>query len=456
MKSIVTVNLQLPTIENYVQYISEQSLLDYDIVLFDPCFPNLDRTSFGSGGSCVSIGSGKSLASAMNHWKYEIRVALEAGKTVFFLLNRHETDSVATGSTSPRKGYTNYTTSEVSNYSVLPVNIPVRNAKGRKFLARDSNFKGFHEALKDIVEYQVVLNSKVSRKTFVTKNGDHIVGAWIKLKDLPGHLVLLPYFDISEMTEVVNNQLEWTDEAVKISNTIVSQIVAIDNSLKSETDITPKPNWLDTIALPSQVATIDQTIEELEEQVAGIRKLIEDQHEMKKKLLKYTNLLFENGDLLEEAIKNSLELIGYKVENFRDGDLEIDHVIVGPSKIRMIGETEGRDTAAINISKFRQLESNINEDFERAEIDEPAKGILFANGYRLTHPDHRENQFSAKCLKNAERLGTALIRTSDLYDIALYLLNHPSDTKFIAKCRDAIESTKGKIVTFPASELTSD
>jgi hypothetical protein len=451
MKSIVTVNCQLPTIEDYARYTSDQSLLDYDIVLFDPCFPYLERIHFGAGGSCISIEDAQTLNSALKHWRNELNEALKADKTIFFLLNRHETDSIAIGSNSPRKGEINYSTNIVSNYSVLPSDISVRNAKGRKYLASDPNFKGIREALKDIVEYQVIINSKVSRKTFVTKKGDNIVGAWLKLKDLPGHLVLLPYFDLSEMTEEIDETNVWTAKALKISNNVVRQLVAIDNSLKSETNATPKPNWLDRTMFPSQVATIDQKIEELEEQIAGIQKRIEQEREKKIKLLRYTNLIFENGNLLEDAIKCTLELIGYKVENFRVGDLEIDHIIVGPSKLRMIGEAEGKDTTAVNISKFRQLESNINEDFEREEVEEPAKGILFGNGFRLMQPDQRESQFTAKCLTNAKRLGTALIRTSDLYEVALHLLNHPSDAKFKAKCREAIESTKGDIVTFPAT-----
>ena len=115
----------------------------------------------------------------------------------------------------------------------------------------------------------------------------------------------------------------------------------------------------------------------------------------------------------------------------------------------MIGESEGKDSSAIDITKFRQLESNINEDFERQEVSEPAKGVLFGNGFRFTEPSTREEQFTKKCLTNAARLGTALVRTSDLYEAITYLIDNPGDESFREACRNAIETTRGEIVTFP-------
>lgn len=166
-------------------------------------------------------------------------------------------------------------------------------------------------------------------------------------------------------------------------------------------------------------------------------------------VLEYSHLLYETGKPLEHAIEKVLRLLGYSVETLRIGDLEIDHVITGPSGRRLIGESEGKDSSAIDISKFRQLESNIGEDFERDEIDQPAKGVLFGNGFRLTAPAGRAEQFTLKSLTNARRLGSALIRTADLYTVAIHLLDHPDDDAFKAACRAAIEDTVGGIVKFP-------
>jgi hypothetical protein len=79
-------------------------------------------------------------------------------------------------------------------------------------------------------------------------------------------------------------------------------------------------------------------------------------------------------------------------------------------------------------------------------VTEPAGGILFGNGYRLTDPALREIQFTDKCQLNAKRLGTALVQTSDLYPVVVYLQDNPSDDKYRILCRKAIENSPGRLV----------
>ena len=92
---------------------------------------------------------------------------------------------------------------------------------------------------------------------------------------------------------------------------------------------------------------------------------------------------------------------------------------------------------------------NILEDFERDDVTEPAKGILFGNAFRLTPPSERPPEpFTAKCLTAAKRNGTALIQTSDLFEVAK-ALSDKFDEQFAAACRSAILSTSGSEVQFP-------
>ena len=64
-----------------------------------------------------------------------------------------------------------------------------------------------------------------------------------------------------------------------------------------------------------------------------------------------------------------MEILGYKAENYNDGNLELDHIVTSPEGDRFIGEAEGKDTSAINIDKFRQLAVNIQEDLQRDEVE---------------------------------------------------------------------------------------
>ena len=114
-----------------------------------------------------------------------------------------------------------------------------------------------------------------------------------------------------------------------------------------------------------------------------------------------------------------------------------------------MGRRRGAKKKPIAIGKMRQLETNILEDFSRDGVSEQAKGILFGNAYRLIPPNKRPAEhFTAKCIKAAERNGTALIRTCDLFEVAKYLANRP-DIEFAALCRNAILNTFGEEVRFP-------
>lgn len=451
MKEIVTVNTELPTVDDMIDYFSQDSLLDYDIIVFDPKIPYLERIEFSGGGSCISIESNKRLQSAMKHWSDELANAFKSGKTIYILLNEHQIDSGAVGYDSPRKDTRNYRTTQIDNYSILPVNVSLRNAKGRKLLVSDARFSGLYEAIRDIVEYRVVLDTSISAAIFTTRDRSKVVSGIVTAQDVPGTIVLLPYFDLSEMYEhnFESKEHEWTEDALRISNQVVGQIVAIDKILHERTNITPPPEWLSATQAPKCVSTSNETIARIETKISALEKQKELEIVRKNSVLDLRRLLYENGTALERAIEESLTLLGYSVENYRKDHVEIDHIIFSPEGLRMIGESEGKDRSAIDISKFRQLETNIQEDFARDDVNTPAKGVLFGNGFRFSAPDQRDEQFTKKCLTNAKRLGTALVRTSDLYTVIVQILDNPDDENYKASCRRALEATAGEIVSFP-------
>ena len=103
-------------------------------------------------------------------------------------------------------------------------------------------------------------------------------------------------------------------------------------------------------------------------------------------------LLFEKGKPLEAAIITALIILGFKARPYEDGKSEFD-ALFESAEGRLLGEAEGKDTKAVNIDKLRQLATNIHEDLQREEVTQPAKGILFGNGYRLTKPAELEAHF---------------------------------------------------------------
>jgi len=381
-----------------------------------------------------------------------VATALKNGKTVFFVLSQNKHDRGAV-SYQTVKGSRNYQTKNVDNYSLLPSQeIKVRNASGKTIIAKDPLFRGLLSSCKELFYYQVVIEDfKFNKIGFTTKDGTPIGGV-IRFKDWPGALVLLPYLDFSDedFSEISeDDEITWSNKALSFSSAFVSQVAAIDKALKSASSITPPPEWMQEIETPKEILYLNNQALEFDRKIEELKKERSKLVSRKNELLNVTHLLYENGKNLEAAINLALKLIGYDVESLRIGDFEVDHVIISPNGTRFIGESEGKDNSAIDITKFRQLESNIGEDFERDEIETPAKGILFGNGFRLMAPSERPDQFTQKCLTNAKRLGSILIRTSDLYALAVYILDNPDCEDFKVACRNAIESTSGEIVTFP-------
>lgn len=450
MKSIVAVNVDIPTVEDHVDYMSGDSLRDYDITVFDPEFPWLERISFSGGGSCLAIEPTNKLLAAIIHWKGEIDSALKAGKTVFYILNDMREDSGAVGYETKTRNARSYNTTSLNNYSVLPFQASPKNTKGRRISAIDKAYKPLLDVVSEIASYKVIFEKPFGHPIYSAQDGA-TVGAVVKFKERAGHLVLIPYFDFQTLNQPRSH--EWSDKAIRVSHGLVAQLVAIDRSLRSEGSLTPPPQWVAEAKIPEAVRAVDIAVEEINDDIAALEVQKKAQIEKKDHLLSFQRLLYENGKLLESAIEEGLKVLGYAVENYQDGDIEIDHVIVGPSGLRMIGESEGKDTSAIDISKFRQLESNINEDFERDGVEMPAKGILFGNGYRFTEPKDRAEQFTTKCLTNAKRLQTALVRTADLYEAVIHALDHPDDEEFRSACRSALESTSGEVVVFPSAKV---
>jgi hypothetical protein len=116
---------------------------------------------------------------------------------------------------------------------------------------------------------------------------------------------------------------------------------------------------------------------------------------------------------------------------------------------RCLGEVEGKESKAINIDKFSQLERNIHEDFARDDVTDYAKGVLFGNAHRLLPVAERSEFFTKKCVSAAGRVHAALIRTPDLFAPAKYLKEYRDDEEYAKHCREAIFRAEGDIVVFP-------
>jgi hypothetical protein len=463
-RSIIAVGFEIPGDQaKYASLHSKLSLLDYDIAVFNPVIREFHLYSEEYlGKPCLSDTNSFQLREHLEHWRREILEAIRAGKTVFLLLNTLQEVYIATGEkTYSGTGRNRQTTRHVTihkNYALVPGIIEIVNTNGEsmQLSGRDNLLDAYWSEMSAMSEYRVLVSGDGVRPLVKTKTGNKIVGAYLRYKNASGILILLPFvnFEREGFAEYKEESMCWSEVAIQAGLKFKSALVAIDKTVHESNDISPPPGWAESAryALPKE-REIREELLKLETKAESIQKRKEEKQQRLLEEIALKRLLYEKGKPLEAAIKDALQIMGFDVSEFNNGESEFD-VVFESAEGRLIGEAEGKDNKPINIDKLRQLEMNIHEDFERDEVSQEAKGALIGNAYRYTKPDERGDFFTEKCLTAAERSKTALIRSVDLFTVVKYLTG-TNDKEFAKQCREAILQTTG-VVRFPSIPETVD
>lgn len=457
-KKILTIGLSLADDKTeFCEFDSDTSLLDWDIILFKSDIKEYiykSKSTF-KGKPCLSDDESFKLKAQSEHWRREIKAAVEHGKLILVFLNELTPLSIATGekefSGTGRNQKVTRIVTDYDNYQSIPLDLKPINSKGKeiKISAKNSEcISSYWHEFSSVSSYKVIVESELT-PCLLTKHGDKVVGTISKSKNSNGALLCLPDIDfypesffIGEEDE--ENEGDWTPEAKQFASKMIKAIISIDKSLRSSGELTPEPDWAkDTKYKLNQEKVASQKLLKIEKNLEIVQAEKEAVIDEVKDLGRLRNLLFEKGKPLEYAILDALKIIGFAVSQFDDGESEFDAVFESKEG-RLIGEAEGKDNKAINIDKLRQLAMNIHEDLERDEVDEPAKPVLFGNSYRLQPIDERPEPFTTKCITAAATSSTALVFTPDLFYIAKYLKDK-RDTRYATKCRKAILSSIGRV-----------
>ena len=449
MKRVFTVACRIPGgFGDYISFDSNVSLLDADFVLFRPTFSRADI-----GRPSLTEHHSEEIRQAIAHWRGELTAFLDAGNTVFLVLSALEEIKLRWSGTLERLE----TNERATNYDVFHpfINHHLGVAEGESMVLTPdgSLLRDYWHQFGGESRYSVYLNNLRGLTPLVTtRQGNRVVGAMHRSEN-GGTLVALPSlrfwrdeFFVEEYED--EDEDDWTDYAKQWGNRYLTTLMALDRAIKSQNDTTPAPAWSehDSFKTDKEVA-LSKDLLEIETRLSAL------QQQQQKVKLDITNarwlkaLLFEQGHELEAAVLQAMRLLGFNTSVYRDSDSEFDVVLESPEG-RCIGEVEGRDRRSIDITKMRQLETNIHEDLDREEVSEPAKAILFGNAYRLNEPSDRPEHFTQKCVRAAQRTNTALVRTCDLFEVARALVDKP-DPNFAASCRKAILNTSGEEVKFP-------
>lgn len=434
---------------------STVSLDDADVVIFGLPQPPAASGSYKGKPSLNNFDSFKYRA-LLARWQTELEGALRADKTVFVELTTPRVVYVETGElehsgTGRNRATTTYVT-DLSNMAAIPytlrspltgVGSEIRAAPQTRLLrtywARFSELSWYEMRFAATGQMQPLLT---------TKNPDQLVSAVVETKE-GGHLVLLPAVSLGGSDEELEGgAASEADSAFRLNSIdFVRQLLEVDAELRGHASA-PPPDWAEDFQNQTQLQhRLREQVHEArkaEEEARISRETLEDSLEDAGLL---QQLLFAQGRQLENAVLRALKLMGIEADRHVDEESEFDAVF-GIDGQRFLGETEGRDRAAIDIDKITQLERNIAEDFAREEVTEHARGVLFGNPQRLTTPGDREKSFTDKCMSSARRNKFALVLTHTMFEPAAYLETE-EDADYAAACREAIAAAEGRVVQFP-------
>jgi len=466
-KQFVTVGIEIPAFsKEYISLQSEQSILDYDIVIFRP-----DISEFIVGGDFFqgkrSLGESSSfrLRQAASRWRNALREAFTHGKTVFVFMSELQEVFLDTGrreySGTGRNRQTTNIVEPFNNYSMLPLSsFELTTAHGKEIKpAGDLKILTEYWAkFADASSYDVYFDCKSVTPLLITRTGNKTVGGISQnVMGATGALILLPIlkYDKAKFTQTKEGKDYWTKEAAIFGENLHIAFREIDKILGTARQLTPPPDW---VREPHYRLSIER---ELESSITGLGKQLEELQKQRADLSStlgkagtLRRLLFEKGVALEEAILEALDILGLKAQRFKNAESEFDAVFEWKGR-RFIGEAEGKDSKAIAIDKMSQLERNLNEDFAREEVKDYAKGILFGNAFRLQQPSERPGFFTEKCASAAVRIKSALVRTPDLFLVAKYV-KESGDSTYGEECIEAILRAEGTVVEFPTAPTTPE
>ena len=463
-KSILTIGFALAAGAAHREaFDSGVSLSDWDIILFKPQIDEFISPSaeLYHGKPRLEDHLSTKLKESSEHWRREIRQATEAGKTVLvFLSTVQEVYINSRERNFSRSGNNQMTITKVGayhNYMALPLPLILTNTTGKamKLAALgDELLSPFWTEFGAVSECKVCLQPDIEGVCLTTAEGGEPVGAIFQNRESSGALVLLPDINFypDKFFEEEGDEQVWSFEAEQFAVRMASAVVALDQALHASAEITPEPAWATG---PSYLLAVERGLRsellDAEYQITAAQRRKEDVLERLKIAGCLRALLFEKRKPLEAAIIEGLRLLGFHTVPQRNPASSFE-VAFECAEGRILAEAEGKDSKAISIDNLRQLVLNIHEDLQREEINAPAKGVLFGNGYRLIPPKDRETQFTKKCINAAESSSIALLATSDLYRAAQYLSDQ-ANAGYAARCRKAILTGVGLVALPPPPRI---
>ena len=253
-KRIITIGLQLASTDiEHAIFRSKTSLLDWDIIVFKPDVGDfLEYADTFQGKPSLGADGSFKIKEDCEHWRRELKQAVETGKTVIVYLSHLQEFYVDTGQrTYSGTGRNRKTISHVdlyNNYNTIPASLSPVTASGKsmKLVARIAEMlTPYWAEFESVSQYEVILTDTKIPSCLVTKSADKAVGAIYRSKTSAGSLLLLPDINFMPDSFVTKKGGNWTSAALAFAGKFISSIVSLDKALQNTSEVTPQPNWAD-------------------------------------------------------------------------------------------------------------------------------------------------------------------------------------------------------------------
>jgi hypothetical protein len=247
-----TVGVDLPGEDfEYVPFDSAQTLLDADIILFEPMLGAYSSYEGHNGRPLLSESSSFATKESLNHWRSEIVASVNAGKLVIIYLAkpiecyRHTGQKQFSG--TGRSRVTTNLVTEISSYEAVPKLKAVGSKTGKEIrLEKDASYLvAYWKEFSSYSPYEAVIEGDFSRVLLRSRAGQRIVGAAIHSQ--AGVLLFLPpiRYDLKEFvrSDGRSKKKYWTEEALIFGKKLAASLSGLATTLKESTQVTPEPSW---------------------------------------------------------------------------------------------------------------------------------------------------------------------------------------------------------------------
>ncbi len=202
----------------------------------------------------------------------------------------------------------------------------------------------------------------------------------------------------------------WLPQATKVAS--IEAVDLILHRMLGVSGIKQAPEWSDRYRLPDEEAAAVY-LESLRVEARELAERIEIAEKRLREEQRFKKLLYEQGDELEEAVWEALEVLGATVHRPAANTNEEDGRLEDSLGKKAMLEIKGRG-GSIKLQDVRQL----HDWMENALHNEgwEGKGILVANAHLAQDPEQRQQPFPDNCVKAAERYGICLLTSKKLFD----------------------------------------